>query len=301
MNPEVDAVENEEAEPTEIQSEMAAGFAEAFGEKAPETKQAVAGKIEKEPKAKEVADETKADDTPAPETVTLTKAELESLNAKVALIPALEQSIKRMADESGGKLGGLMQTVKDLQSQIKRGESISKAQLKKLDDAGFGDVSAAMTVKDDEIQTEEAPPKATEFDPAKLKDEMQQTLQAERAAQALEMTKLRVAMSHPDWEDLTKTPAFYAWRDSHPADVVERIRTGRDPSTNQYDAKFLVDALTGFKGYLKAEADKAKPPKQTDKRLEKAITPTTGAPSAGRQTTSEDADKRKGFLSAFDT
>ena len=235
--------------------------------------------VEDEPEAPEVA-VVEAEPEPSP-------AEIRAAFAKIAKLEA--EQAKTHANVNG-KFGEFNQALRDLRV-APVGKKLAVEQFPKMKEQ-FGEEYVQAFVDDHNAiasapSPEPAAPVAPAFDPEKFKQEVKAETDAKLA-----MTVAEFALSSvdKDWKKLTGTAEFRAWRDSHPADVANEISYGRDP-------EFLSQMLTGFKGHLKAEAERLKPQAKDKQRLAAAITP-TGAPPAGRSPQSDRSDLEKGFASA---
>lgn len=230
--------------------------------------------------------------------VTLTKQQMDSIQATLALVPQLQQQLQQKWDSTAGRIGSIQQTVDALKSQAGKGQAPTIKQLKRLQ-AELPELAALLM---EDLTDAFAPADGAAPDPAPAgqptERQAQQpavptnVLEDPRVVQVLrdkEMTILDAR--HPDWRDLRATPEFAEWRHTLPEVAQQMLATS-------WDSSVMTDAFNDFKAWRaqrSADAEaQADANKQRDKRLEAATPATTGAAS-GVNVVDEDA----AFLSGF--
>ncbi len=289
-------------EVTQTPAEQEAAAEAAFSKGYNETK----GIEPEEKKADEVKEEgEKTPDSQTPEVKTDTPAN------EARVFGMTEAEFKAALTQSGAKvdtevrkvfskIGEINRTVQELNKKLSAGPSGRKftaADLKRVNDElpGLGealaqDLSALLGGADAAQAAAES--KGQTFDP--------EAYHAEKLAPALQKMEARIAQVseeaqtellayiHPDYEAYLKTDTFSNWLKSLPEDrrkaVVESPR-----------AVVAAQAITDAKAW-QAKAEKAK--KQSQTRLEGAITPKGAGAQPANQQPDEDAGFRRGYKKA---
>jgi hypothetical protein len=240
----------------------------------------------------------------------ITKAQAEQLLAAAALVPQLQQELARTRDTTAGKIGTLHQQLADIKAQAAQGKAPTIGQLKRIsaefpelgqllmEDLAeqFGGAAAAPGAAGDPPgdgatsgQPGDAPANQPPADP----------LSDPRVVQRMRQESQQVVDTlHPDWKDLARTDDFKAWRTTLPPQAQHLLATS-------WRADVLVPAFNDFKAWKANQAAQAQAAaaaaasasKQRDKRLEHAMTPTSGRPT-GTNAVDEDAAFLDGFNGA---
>lgn len=245
------------------------GFDDGFAADAPTETPGQGG--EGKNQAGEAADTTAANDganaadtPPAPEYVQLTKAELEELRSRAALIEEVRATQEKSFGTAFGKLGDVERRLKALSEGAPVAE-ISQEDIDTLRNDGFEPLANAL----EKIRGVKAVAVGGSVDESKLEELVQQ-----RMTPALQRMELRLlASQHPDWKQIDADPAFPAWVKSKGDEFAQKLAT----ASNAYDSEAIGQAMTEFKAHRAAQAAATK--RQEDaanarrSRFNAAVTP----------------------------
>lgn len=241
--------------------------------------------------------------------VTLTRAQLEDIQAKFARLDTLENELATTRDKFNGRIGNVQQSMTQaidaVKAQLAGGQKMSAIQLKHLE-AEYPDLAkllaqdfgASSTAAPDTTGAAPAPAAGDESasgaqpgaqsapDPLQDPRVVEQLERAEKAAQAAHM--VAVSTKHPDWRDLTKTPEFALWRSQLNPDAQHKL-------ANTWDSEELIPAFDAYKDW-KAKRDDAN--KQRDNRLANAMPATSGSATGASAPQDEEAAMLAGYKAA---
>lgn len=238
-----------------------AGFADARGEQPPaEAEPEVTPDAQEEP-APEVQEEE-----PKPQEQEETPPELFAGLTREQLMESLAKAAKAEEEtrKAFGKIGELQRTIQGLQ-QSGNGQAveITKEDFEDLAE-DYPDLAEKIARGLNGKLKVGAAAQAPAFDPSEFDSRIEAAKQ--ELEQKYEMKLL--GLQHPDWKDVASSNDFQVWKGTQPQEVQLEL-------DNSWDAAFLSNALTQFKGWR----DQSKQIKQErSSRLEAAVTP-QGAPA----------------------
>jgi hypothetical protein len=250
--------------------------------------------------------------------VTITKAQLDAMQAKLDRMGDLESQIAQstqLSNKAFGRIGSLQQTIDAIKVQASQGKAPSIKQLARLEKEfpELGqmlreDLADAFGGQSGDVTADQGNPGEQQEDGGKANGQPPAVEQTDplnnpvvvKALQAKEMAIVDVI--HPGWRGtnnpdgtrtpgLIDTPEFQQWR------------AGLSPTAqhllgNTWDSNILKDAIAHFKADQAQRATQAQAQaeasKQRDKRLEDAMPATTGV-ATGAHAVDEDAAFEAGF------
>jgi len=188
----------------------------------------------------------------------LTKAEVEELKARAALI----EQVRATQDKSFGTFG---RTIKDIQDQIGKvtaapTRDIDQADIDALRADGFESHARALENLRD-LKVIRTGGTLTDEDRNELRINLKRELQVEQ-----------VADEHPDWQEQVAKPEFSAWKATQSAADQKRLDESWNPG-------FITKKLTEFKAHIEQKAKAPAPPAAADptaqrrSRISAAVTP----------------------------
>lgn len=226
----------------------------------------------------ERASDAEAEQPPAePEYVQLTRAELEELKTRAALI----EEIKATQDRSFGKFGGTIRELQNKFEAINTGKriEIEQSEIDELRKDGFeAHAKALEKLRDLQIVNTGVQPEAID----KVVEERMSGFKQQLESRFLKRV-------HPDWESYQEHPDFAAWVKAQPAEYQTKLTA----ASEQWDSDFIADAMTQAKEAAKKKATSTttrRPQPNRETVLEAAIQPR----GTGR------ADQRPARSSAFE-
>lgn len=229
--------------------------------------------------------ETAAAPAPAPEYVQLTRAELEELKARAALI----DQMKATQDKGFGTMGNTIRGIKEQMDALGKGKRIEIDQ-KEIDDLrsdGFETHAKALEkLRDLQVVSTGADPETIQ----RIADERAEARLA-TFKQELEARSLRRV--HPDWEQYQTAPEFEAWVKAQPEDYRGRLLK----ASQAWDSDFIAEAMTKAKDAAKKAAASTQRKPQVQHRetvLEAAIQP------RGTGSARPSQDRTNAFREGFD-
>lgn len=250
--------------------------------------------------AQAAAAQAQADEANAP--VTITKAQLDAIQAQLARVPELEGELRRVHDTTAGRIGSLKQSIDALKDKAGQGNKASIKQLKRLGEE-YPEL-AAMLVEDLNDASGDGgsaaqPDAQAQAEPAQAEPATQPAVQADplehpAVQEVLKKKEMAIVDAvHPDWRGLPAQPEFNEWKSQLPAAAQEML-------ANTWKSEVMIDAFNDFKAWRSTRAQQAQSQAQTnkqrDKRLAGAIPATTGAPT-GANAVDDDAAFEAGFKS----
>lgn len=242
----------------------------------------------------------------------VTKAQLEQLAAAAALVPQLQEELKRSRDTTAGKIGSLKQTLDAVQAQAAKGQAPTIKQMKRLEaefpelaklftedlNDAFGSAAAGAAEPGTQPPGDNGQPAAPVVPVDPLSDPAVQTVLRNKNLAVVDAL-------HPGWRGtqgqdgtyvpgLKDSPEFQEWRAGLPPAAQHML-------ANTWESSVIDDALKDFKGWqqkrieqVQASAAQAEANKQRDKRLEHGVPATTG-----RATGANAVDEDTAFLSGY--
>lgn len=289
----------EEQTPAEHEAAEELAFAEAFNSERGEAEPAETATEEAPPAEEEVA--------PADE---VAPAEAEPVVAGRPVIAGLTeeqvtQALARVSqqqntiDKLGGRIGQLMQQVEALKSKPSTVGERQQFNLK-LEKLGNAFPELAELLREDfkeltpgeAVPAQAAPPSFTAEDVDAI---VNQKLTQFQVQQELGFEVKALGITHPDWEQVIRTPQFALWRDNVIPDGKELMESE--------NAQFISVRLTQFKDWVKNTTVTPPSPqvttqpvqqRQQNQRLANAVIPRGQAPAKVTELSEEDA-----FMSAF--
>ncbi len=273
--------------------EEAAGFAEGFndelGQPAGEVRQdAPKEKLERSEETVVVAEEKK-DETPPPKEevaeqpklATLTEAQLNELVTKVSSIDALQGELKKFRDESAGRFGSMVDTLKKVQESTAAGQQVVVTAediaefTKEFPDLGeklARDLTKVMSKLKGTGQTVPVAETPEAF-AARVAPIVETHVAQERVRIQQELAYTRLADKHPDWLNIVgpkdSTTEFRTWlKGKGEAEEMKFL--------SSWDPNYVSTTIDNFK----KEKVKPKPvvvnENSRTKRLEESVTPKGG-------------------------
>ena len=274
MSTENTATETTDQPADQQQDDLASGFNEVFFPTATppgETNEAASDESQG-------ADEGQEQEAqPEPEYVQLTRAELEELKTRAALI----EEIKATQDRSFGKFGGTIRELQNKFEAINTGKriEIEQSEIDELRKDGFeAHAKALEKLRDLQIVNTGVQPEAID----KVVEERMSGFKQQLESRFLKRV-------HPDWESYQEHPDFAAWVKAQPAEYQTKLTA----ASEQWDSDFIADAMTQAKEAAKKKAASTttrRPQPNRETVLEAAIQPR----GTGR------ADQRPARSSAFE-
>lgn len=211
--------------------------------------------------------ETEAAETaaaePAVEYAQLTKAELEDLKTRAALVEEMRATQEKSFGTAFGKIGGIERRLQEIASAP--GVEVDQADIDALKD-DFPAIATAL----EKVRSLRS--LGSGIDHAKI-DEMVQ----ERLAPALDSIGTTVeravetrmlSRDHPDWRPVTQSPAFLDWAGKQPVEFQKAL-------ADSWDSAVIGKAITDFKRSIKATPNSATAGADSTRknRLSAAVTP----------------------------
>jgi hypothetical protein len=232
---------------------------------------------------------------PAPKLAEITEEQYQNLLKRAAMIDEIKADSTKKFDTAFGKLGGMEQLIKQLQSSTQSGQQIQvtaddfeelKAEgypdLADMQAAGLNRILAKMKL------TGTGQPGAFGADQAGEVFDARMTPQREAIKQEIREEFAHNALSnlHDDWNAVVRSPEFNAWTAANKI-AEKKDRTGV-AFADSLDAHFIGKIISDFKGQRKAAETQ-----QT--RLEAAVAPRGSGGHATGPTDDDEFDK--GFKS----
>jgi len=197
--------------------------------------------FEQQPTPTETPGKT-GEQAPAVEYAQLTKAEVEELKARAALIDQIKAAQEQGFNKVFGHIGGLQRQLKGAAAGEKL--EVSDDELKEIE-ADFPVLGKAVRHL---VKLQGLPTAAAGVD-----DERVNALVAERlTATEQKFEKRLLARDHPDWEQVVATDGFRAYAASLKPEEQQQLAT-------TWDADFIGGHLSKFKASLKKPASAAAP------------------------------------------
>jgi hypothetical protein len=230
--------------------------------------------------------------------VTITKGQFDKLMMIADEVPNLREQMTKTHDTVAGRIGSLQQTIKTLQERAGQGNRASIKQLKRLEEEfpqlaqllkedlseAFGPGETNQPSQLEQQQQNDAP----------LQDQSGQgqgnPLENPEVQKVLQQKEMAIVEAvHPGFRQLAATPEFSEWKATLPPVAVNLLDSSWDAQN------VMIPAFNDFKKW-KQQREAAKSAKQqNDKRLERGIAPTDGAPRTGQHVVDEDAAFEAGF------
>lgn len=270
------------------QAAFAAGFS---GEELPPDTTA-AGADDADPAIDDKPEAEAAQAVAAPEFVTITPDQWNSVQSGLAELADLKRGTRAEFDKLGGKYGEINRAIQ----QRPAGMKFSKEALSEIE-SEYPDLGAKLKALFTEAG--EAPAPAAAINPDEIERRVQERLRPEldRINQlAIQQVDYGMKSYHRDWKQVVASPDFETWRKSLPeAEAMQTLQSD--------DVDFAAGQIDKFKAHRqtlaeKAAADAARKARQQNgaKRLEAAITP-QGTAKTGAPTKTEHDYFRDGFKS----
>lgn len=179
-----------------------------------------------------------APEAPAPELATITKDQFDDLLRKAASIDEMRAENKRLSDTVFGKIGGMQQSLAQLQSH--GAVEISD------DDFAFTREAfpeLAVMIGDDMkkvVGKLRGTGQATPFDPAQVEQLIAQRLDPALQKVTVDYETKLLRAYHPDWKQVVNSEDFRKWGQSLPPGELQAMNDSND-------ANFLADRIAAFK------------------------------------------------------
>ncbi len=217
----------------------------------------------------------------APRLKEITEDEYNKLLASAAAVDELRATHTKKLDDAFGRIGGLAQTLKNIQSTpAGQAAEISLDDLSALKD--YGDELPTALAASLNKALAKVKVSGPAFDEASLEPVVQkrvsealERVQKERQAEAEET----VAEVHPDFKAVFADDGFAAWRQSLPDDRRTKLE-------NTWNPTIITKAITDYKASkVQKVAPKQETPNNRKALLEAAVTPKgTSAATPGKKT-----------------
>lgn len=279
-----EAIESQQVEEaTQDDAGFAAGFAEARGEEPP---------VEAAPEVKDRVDTEQSGQTATPEETPaqnliagLTEDQLKNLLMKANSI----DDVNARVEKAFGKVGELNRTILELQKNRGNGAGLSVGQLKRL--SGEYPELAELLASDlsEAFSNTGGGSPGQQFDPSMIEQPLADKVkEVER-----NFEKRLLRKEHKDWEETVTSDDFKLWG----TNVLPREEWLQLNAS--WDSEFIAEKLTEFKAWkqqatAQSESQTNTQREQKQKRLEAAVTPTSGRTN-GPNIQSEDDAFASGF------
>lgn len=228
----------------------------------------------------------------------------EQMKDLLSRVPQIERNVNAQLQKITGKMGEFNRTIQEVRQLHASGRpaeqtaalKIASDMLKRtrgvfpeLADAIAEDLNGIFAAP---VQKQESSPAQPNQGPTP--EQMAQFIDARISEATGPMqrsyeTKL-LTLRHPDWQSVAKTPDFQLWADTLPAEDKAQL-------FDSEDAMYIAEKLDAYKAFRKQRETQGIPPSReaSRRRLEQAVTPTSGATqSRAPVQTEEDA-----FLTGF--
>ena len=233
--------------------------------------------------AKDKGDKTPKDKADAPakeerEFAGLKESEWKAIAVKAAQFDELKADMTKLHDRTAGTLGNMSKVLKDLQSKPAQGGKplkVVKENLKRLS-VDFPELAERLAEDLNELLVPEAGSAVAKLGP----EEVNKIVEERLARAKFETDVMRLDTLHPDRNEVRNSDAYKVWFGLQSPEAKNAIQTSRD-------VDFVSSAITAFKtwrdrtaqGSADGAVEAAKVAKQRDKRLDNAMTPTSGTPA----------------------
>lgn len=217
-------------------------------------------------------------------------------------VPEIERNVQSQLQKITGKMGEFNRTIQELRQMQASGRP--------ADQSAARQIASDMLTRTRSVFPEMADAIAEDLNkifaaPVQQKDDATKQPQGLTQEQVAQFTQARISeatgqmqrqyelklltLQHPDWQKVASTPDFRLWADTLPAE-------DKDKLFGSEDAVYVSEKLGAYKAFRKQQTDKsATRTEQSRRRLEQAVTPTSGATqSRAPAQTEEDA-----FLAGF--
>lgn len=248
------------------------------------------------------AEPTPPEDPPAPEPryVQITEDEWNTLRTKVTAIDEIKAENKRQFDAAFGRLGGMQDVLKRLQSGAEAGQPVEITEDDVADIAKEYPELGALHLKTLQKVAAKLRGTGSPINSDQIGEMVKTTVSAERDnwKQSLreelrrELAEEALTDAHEDWKTVRETPEFKQWLEAMPEAERTKFLASMSPT-------YVAKQLTAFKESLvKKAAPPAPSPKSPDtrqRRIEAAVNPRgVGGHAAG---TNEIDDMEAGYAS----
>lgn len=227
----------------------------------------------------------------------------EQMKDLLSRVPQIERNVNAQLQKITGKMGEFNRTIQEVRQLHASGRPVEQtAALKiasdmlkrtrgvfpELAEAIAEDLNGIFAAPSQKQGTSPAQPNQglTQEQMAKLIESRisEATVPMQRSYEAKLLT-----LRHPDWQDVAKTPDFRLWADTLPTEDKSQL-------FDSEDALYIAEKLDAYKAFRKQQTAQTTTNKENSRRrLEQAVTPTSGATqSRAPVQTEEDA-----FLTGF--
>lgn len=228
------------------------------------------------------------EEAPASKLAQITEEQFQTLLAKSTAIDEIKAENKRQFDSMFGRLGGLQQTINQLQSA---GQKVSDKPTNDQVKEALSSPKEWDELKSEYPEWANAVEKFTDHrmsgvDPDSIAKMVEQQLSAKSATDEERIIKTSLNAAFPGWEKELKTPEFAAWREAQ-SDEIKALGASND----------VGDAARMLRLYEKSKDAPIAQPKNTasrEKRIAAAVAPRG---LGGHQTVNTDDDFESGYNS----
>lgn len=210
-------------------------------------------------------------------------SEVKQMLARVAEVDQLKASIEQANAKVYGKLGEYQRKINELANKP-AGLALTKEKLTRLS-AEFPDLAEMLA---EDLSALQLASPASDFDPEKVNEIVQQRVGEALQAQQRETEKKLLTMAHRDWRDVIRSDDWKVWRGTLTADAQQIL-------DSSWSAEQLSEQINTFKDWKKSTVEQAEATRQRrSNRLERSATP-NGMPASAPTVISEEQALSAGF------